>query len=88
IFDRPIKTLTQRMTLDYYGMPEGWLETYKERVMAVTAEDVRQAAQRRLRPEGLKIVVVGSEKDFGQPVEGFGPVQRLPLRDYSTETAR
>ncbi|MDH5638803.1 MAG: insulinase family protein [Nitrospinota bacterium] len=83
IFDRPSRILTQRMTLDYYGLYEGYLETYRDKVMAVTAEDVRQAARRRLRPDGLKIVVVGSIKDFDRPLEEFGPVHELVLRDYS-----
>jgi len=44
---------------------------------------VRQTARRRLNPEGMKIVVVGSEKDFGGPLVGFGPVNKITLRDYS-----
>ena len=84
IFDRPSRILSQRMTLDYYGIYEGFLETYRDKVMAVTAEDVRQAARRWLHPEGLKIVVVGSVKDFDRPMAQFGPVHELVLRDYST----
>ncbi|MDH5509720.1 MAG: insulinase family protein [Nitrospinota bacterium] len=83
IFDRPSRILSQRMTLDYYGLYEGYLETYRDRVMAVTAEDVRRAARQRLRPDGLKIVVVGPVKDFDRPMEEFGPVHELVLRDYS-----
>ena len=84
VFDRPSKILGQRMTIEYYGLPADFLETYRDRVMAVTAEDVRQAARRRLNPEGMKIVVVGSEKDFGRPLEGLGPVSVITLRDYQS----
>jgi predicted Zn-dependent peptidase len=85
VFDRPSKILAQRITLEYYGMPLDFLETYRDKAMAVTAEDVRQAARRRLKPEGLKIVVVGAQKDFDRPLGEFGPVNKIALRDYSAE---
>ncbi len=85
IFDRPSKILDQRMIIDYYDLPEDYLETYREKVMAVTADDVLQTAKRRLHPDGLKIVVVGAPDMFDRPLDEFGRLNDIELRDY-TET--
>jgi len=82
-FDRPIKTLTQRMTVDYYGLPADYLETFRDKVQAVTVDDVLRAAGKRLRPEALKIVVVGDPVGFDKPLSTFGQVEEITLRDYN-----
>lgn len=83
IFDRPLNILKQRMIVDYYGYPDDYLETYRDKVMAVTAGDVLDVAKRRLNPEGLKIVVIGDPSSFNIPLTLYGPVRKLELRDYT-----
>lgn len=43
----------------FYGLPLDYLETYPERVRAVTAEQARGALKRHLSPDNLVTVVVG-----------------------------
>jgi zinc protease len=60
-----LRTDTNRKILDYlavmgfYGLPLDWLEQFPQRVAAVTAEQVRDAFQRRVDPDRLATVVVG-----------------------------
>ncbi len=87
IFDRPSKILTQRMIVDYYGLPEDYLETYRDKVTAVTREDVMRAAARRLHPDGLKIVIIGAPEKFDRPLSEFGKVNSLKLKNYAADGA-
>jgi len=49
--------------IGYYGLPLDYLETYPERIAAVTAEEVRQAFRRHLDPNRLVTVMVGPQPD-------------------------
>ncbi|MBI5815151.1 MAG: insulinase family protein [Nitrospinae bacterium] len=82
IFDTPGRILEQRMIIDYYGMPADYLETFREKVMKVTADDVLEAAKNHLRPDELKIVVVGDPAGLEKQLAGFGKVERISLREY------
>jgi predicted Zn-dependent peptidase len=42
-----------------HGLPDDYYDRYRERVRAVTTEDVLSAAQRYLHPDELQMVVVG-----------------------------
>ncbi|MBV9216395.1 MAG: insulinase family protein, partial [Acidobacteria bacterium] len=42
-----------------YGLPEDYLQTYREKVNAVTADDVQRVAREHVRPDEMAIVVVG-----------------------------
>ncbi len=84
IFDRPGRILSQRMNIDYYGLPDDYLESYRDKVMAVTVDDVQRVAKKYLHPNGLKIVVVGDPAGFDKPLKEFGKVEQIVLRDYSS----
>jgi zinc protease len=73
-------------TLAVYGFPDDYFDTYAERLMAVTAEEVRQAARRRLMPDRAVAVVVGDAGQLRGPLEelGLGPVQVIDPADVLT----
>lgn len=75
------EVVAQRMSFAYDGLPEDFLQRFRDRVEAVTLEDVRAAAGRHLRPEGMSTVVVGDEPAFAG-LEELGPVSRITLRQY------
>ncbi|MBI4666784.1 MAG: insulinase family protein [Nitrospinae bacterium] len=85
IFDTPARILEQRMIVDYYGMPEGYLETFRDRVMAVTAGDVLRVARKYLHPEGLKMVVVGDPDVLAKSLPGYSSARKIALRDYNSK---
>ena len=49
------------MGFAYDGFPEDFLERYRDRVEAVSLEDVRAVAGRFLHPDAMSMVVVGED---------------------------
>jgi predicted Zn-dependent peptidase len=74
--------VAEKMSYEYDGLPADFLERYRDRVEAVTAEDVLAVARRYLRPADAATVIVGDEGGLGGSLEGFGPVGRTTLRKY------
>lgn len=54
-----------------YGLPDDYLETYRDRVSAVSNEDVLAAAQRIVRPDEMAIVIVGDAEAVLPQAEGY-----------------
>src|SRR5665213_2696299 len=67
---------TALATLTIYGLPEDWYDTYRERMSAVTVDDVLRAAHAHIKSDSMQIVVVGDEAAIREPLEalGFGPL--------------
>jgi len=61
-----------------FDLGADWLTQYAARVRAVTAEEIRTAAARWLKPEQLTIALAGDAAATRDDLEslGFGPVQR------------
>ncbi|MFI5233997.1 MAG: M16 family metallopeptidase, partial [Gemmatimonadales bacterium] len=55
-----------------YGLGDDYYTRYRERIRAVTAEDVLRAAQTFLHPENLLIVAVGDGAAIRAPMEALG----------------
>jgi zinc protease len=63
-----------------FGYGKEYLESYRERIDAVTAEQVRSFAERRLQPDRMLIVMVGNAKLFAADLEKrFGKFETIPL---------
>jgi predicted Zn-dependent peptidase len=59
-----------------YGLGDDYYTRYRERIRAVTADDVLNAAQEFLHPEKLLVLAVGDAKVIREPMERLaaGPV--------------
>jgi len=57
------KMLEQVAVIGSYGLPLDYLDTYRAKVSAVTAEQIRDAFRRHVSPERLVTVVVGGDGD-------------------------
>jgi predicted Zn-dependent peptidase len=79
IFDKPLSLLKQKMIVDYYGMPDNYLESYREKIMAVTVNDVLVASKKRLKPDKLQIVVFGDPVVIGESLSKFGETAFIKL---------
>jgi len=64
--------------MSIYGLGADYFDTYRDRVRAVRADDVRAAAARHLHPDALQLTVVGDLAAVRAPLEalGFGPTFR------------
>jgi zinc protease len=69
-----------------YGLDPAFLDTYVQRILAVTADDVQRVAREHVRPDRAVVVVVGDRSLVEGPVRalGLGPVE---IRD-ATEFVR
>lgn len=79
-FTSPASIVTQQARLEFYGYPADYLERYRERIAAVTREDLLRAARKHLHPDAFKLVVVGDQQLFDTPLTHFGKVTTLTLR--------
>jgi zinc protease len=59
-----------------FSLPANYFDRYRDQVRAVTAADVRAAAEQHLRPDALQLVVVGDAAAVRGPLDAlaFGPV--------------
>jgi zinc protease len=65
-----------------YGFDRQWLESYRGKLDAVTAEQVQSFAQRRIHPGRFTIVLAGNAAAFKASLEKtYGTVEVIPYRD-------
>ncbi|HSH74347.1 MAG TPA: pitrilysin family protein [Longimicrobiales bacterium] len=55
-----------------YGLPDSYFHEYRDRLRAVTVDEVAEAARRRMRPEESQVVVVGDADMVAGPLEELG----------------
>ena len=62
--------------VEIFRLPTNYFDTYRDRVKAVTAQDVLRVAQTHLDPSRLQVVVVGDANAVRASVEALqlGPV--------------
>lgn len=66
----PIRAETQEgltnliVTQYLYDLPKDYLQTYRDHVSAVTAEDVQKAARKYVNPDNAAIVIVGDAEEI------------------------
>ncbi len=59
------------------GLPEDYLEMYRQRIRALTADDVLAAAREYFDSANMQIVVVGDREQIGHQAALFGPGRSL-----------
>ncbi len=64
-----------------YGLPDDYFDGYRERILAVTADDVLRAARDHLHPERMVGVVVGDAAELREPLAEFGEVRVIQPSD-------
>lgn len=62
--------------VEIFRLPSNYFDTYRERVSAVTAQDVLRVAQTHLDPARLQVIVVGDADAIREPIAalGLGPI--------------
>lgn len=58
-----------------HGLSADYHARYRERMRAVTVDDVTRAARRRLHPDALTVVVAGDADRVAPELESLGPVE-------------
>src|SRR2546426_1616920 len=73
----------------FYGLPLDELQSFRERVNAVTVDDIQRVAKALLKPDRLSVVLVGNAKAFASqlgPV-GFNSFETVELGELDLTSA-
>ena len=73
--EQPTSILNFAIVAKYYGFPPDYWDRYPERIMAVTAADVRRVARKFLDPMTMQLVAVGDGEKIKSILEEYGPVE-------------
>ncbi len=73
----------------FYGLPLEQLQNVRERVNAVTPDDIQRVAKALLRPDRLSVVLVGNSAAFASQLRGvgFGTFETVELGDLDLTSA-
>jgi zinc protease len=79
--ETPDQIATQVLNVLFYDLPISEIGSFRERVLAVTPDDIQRVARQYVRPDRLSIVLVGNARAFAsQLIElGFGAYEVIPV---------
>ena len=73
--EQPQSLLQNIITQKLYNLPADYWDTYPQKVAAVTAEDVQQAARKYVDLAHLQIVAVGDASKIREAMAKYGKVE-------------
>jgi len=79
--ETPNEIATQILNVLFYELPLSDIGTFRERVLAVTPDDIQRVAREYVRPDRLSIVLVGNARLFVQELSqmGFSGMEIIPI---------
>jgi predicted Zn-dependent peptidase len=82
--ETPDAIALQVLNAVFYGLPLDQLQTFRERVNRVTADDIERVARYYLKPDAVSVVLVGNAAAFSQQLRGagFGKYETIPLQKF------
>jgi len=78
-FDSKAKIINRLLTYAYFGYPPDFMESLKQGVEKVSKADVLRVAQQYLHPDKVRILVVGKQEDFDEPLSVLGRVNAVDI---------
>ena len=86
--ETPDAIATQVLNVLFYGLPVDQLESFRQRVNAVSVDDVERVARYYLRPDRLSIVLVGNAAAFEAQLRraGFGTFEVIDMDNLDLTT--
>jgi len=87
--ETPDSIAMQVVNVVFYGLPVEQLQTFRDRVNAVTVDDIQRVAREYLRPDRLSVVLVGNAAAFTSQLggAGFGTFETIELTDLDLTAA-
>jgi zinc protease len=87
--ETPSAIALQVLNAVFYGLDLNDLQTYRERVNAITPDDIQRVAREYLRPDRLSIVLVGDASVFAKQLggAGFDQFEKISLSDLDLGSA-
>lgn len=78
-FDNTHAVVSRKMNDDFFGYPEDYLENYRDRIAAVTLDDVKRVAETYIRFDRQRIILVGQDLDLEALQSLSLPVRKVKL---------
>ena len=87
--ETPNQIATQILDVIFYDLPISEIGTFRERVIAVTPDDIQRVAREYVKPDRLSVVLVGNARLFVQELSqmGFGGMEIIPLAELDLMSA-
>lgn len=87
--ETPSAIATQVLNAVFYELPLDEIGTFRERVQAVTPEDVQRVARNFVFPDRLSVVLVGNASGFVPQLKelGFDEFEVIPIEDVDLMAA-
>jgi zinc protease len=81
--ETPSAIAMQVLSAVFFGLDLQELQTFRERVNAVTVDDIQRVARTYLHPDRLSIVLVGDASKFEKQLAGagFDQYEKIPVSD-------
>ena len=76
--------IDQLISIKMFDLPDDYLHTYRDRVHAVTAEEIQRVAQEYVTPDRAAIVIVGDAGEINEQVKPYSET----IEVYDTEGHR
>jgi zinc protease len=83
--ERPQTLARFALDIERYGLPKDYYSNYLKSLNAVTAEDIKRAANNYMRPENGFVFVVGKDAEVGDNLQAFGDVRYFDHQGNPTE---
>ena len=71
--------LDQLAFLDLHGLDHDWAAAYVDRVLALSADEMRQMAHDHIRADEMVIAIVGDGSAIREEIEPFGAIHEVTL---------
>lgn len=75
------------LTTAVYGLPEDYYPKFRERLQALTREQMSSSLQKFLETDKLTIVAVGNAKEFSKELQAYGPTRIIKAEDLDLTAA-
>ncbi len=73
--ETPSQVAQRIITIELYGLEKTYYNRFNSSVLALTSEEIRDAARKHLHPDSAVIVAAGRGKQLRNTLERFGSVQ-------------
>ena len=86
--ETPSAIALQVLNAVFYGLDLEEVQNYRERVNAITPDDIQRVARQYLHPDRLSIVLVGDASVFAKDLKGVGfdQFERIPLAQLDLDS--
>jgi zinc protease len=71
----PDDMAAQLLTVEFYGLDPKYIETYSDRINAVTMDDCKRVLKTYFGPDALRILVVSNPEVARAQLDGLGPIE-------------